>query len=276
MCILAIALGLSPSHPFILLFNRDEAFQRPTQPLSQWPGRNIIAGLDLLNLGTWLGVNTVGAFAALTNYWEDEATELEFNSAPSAPLDRPESSAYMTRGLIPVRLLETGANMPEVLSHLSSERYKSLNLLSGSIPDQRVYYTSVRQKYYLPPRELPFGVHCISNNDLDSDWDKVQRLKSALSQKIATDEVETEGLFALLRDETQGREIEGLNPVETAIFVRTYEDEHFGKRQPLGTVSSTVLIYREDGQMEVTERTFSPDQSQYTEAHVTISLPITP
>lgn len=273
MCILAMALCQCPSHPFILLFNRDEAFQRPTQPLSHWPSRGIIAGLDQLNLGTWLGVSTTGSLAALTNYWEDEATEREFNSAPSAPLDRPAESAYMTRGLVPVRLLETGTDRPEVLSHLSTEHYKSFNLISGSIPNMRIYYTSVRQNEYLQPKELEFGVHCIGNRDLDSDWDKIQRLKSALSQKIASGKVETEGLFELLRDETQGRLIEHLRGEETAIFVRTYEAEHFGKRQPLGTVSSTVLLYSANGQLDISERTFCADQRQYTDTHISVSLP---
>ena len=218
-------------------------------------------------------MSTAGLFAALTNYWENEAIEREFNSTPSAPLDRPAESAYMTRGLVPVRLLETGADRPEALSHLSTEHYKSFNLVSGSIPDLRMYYTSVRQSEYLQPKELQFGVHCIGNQDLDSDWDKIQRLKSALSQKIASGKVEIDGLLALLRDETQGRLIEQLRPEETAIFVRTYESEHFGKRQPLGTVSSTVLLYSASGQLDVAERTFGADQRQYTDVKVRVSLP---
>ena len=276
MCILALALGVNSHYPLVLLFNRDEAFERPTQALFRWAQSDITAGLDLMNGGTWLGVNDSGDFAALTNYWEDIATEREFNTIPSAPIGtQPNGDTYMTRGLVPVRLLSSPFH-PSLLSQLSLEHYKSFNLISGSIPRLELYYTCIRQRNSIPAHRLPPGLHCVSNKELDSDWEKVQRLKKSLGEKVERGEVEVEGMMELLRDEVKGGEIEGLTEEDTAVFVKTHEDEHFGRRQPLGTVSSTVLIYAQDGRLTITERTFSPLQTHYTDSSFTLLLPPPP
>ena len=55
----------------VLAFNRDEYLDRPTAPVHLWedhPG--ILAGRDLVNGGTWLGLDRRGRFAFVTNFRE--------------------------------------------------------------------------------------------------------------------------------------------------------------------------------------------------------------
>ena len=66
MCLLAF--DWQPNQHLILSANRDEFHQRPTLPLAAWTDEpNIIAGRDLKQGGTWLGINKQLRFAALTN-----------------------------------------------------------------------------------------------------------------------------------------------------------------------------------------------------------------
>ena len=62
--------------PYVLVaaVNRDELYNRPTQPLHFWQDQpDILAGRDVMRAelrerGTWLGVSRGGRFAVLTNY----------------------------------------------------------------------------------------------------------------------------------------------------------------------------------------------------------------
>lgn len=59
-----------PEHewPLILAANRDEMAERPWQPPGRhWPDRDIVAGLDALAGGTWLGINDQGVVAGVLN-----------------------------------------------------------------------------------------------------------------------------------------------------------------------------------------------------------------
>ncbi len=60
-----------PDHPWPLLFaaNRDEMRDRPWKPPGRhWPDRpHVVAGLDELAHGTWLGVNDDGVLAGVLN-----------------------------------------------------------------------------------------------------------------------------------------------------------------------------------------------------------------
>jgi len=69
MC--SVVLLIRPEHdwPFILAANREEMRARPWQPPARhWPDRpNVVAGLDELAGGTWLGLNDAGVVAAVMN-----------------------------------------------------------------------------------------------------------------------------------------------------------------------------------------------------------------
>ena len=109
MCIFVLALDTLPDFPFILIFNRDEYFTRPTTP-PRILEDGLLCAIDQEKGGTWMGLNThTGAFAALTNV----------RCAAPAGL---ESRGQLVRRYL---LGDTG--------QLSSSRYASFNLLTGAL-----------------------------------------------------------------------------------------------------------------------------------------------
>src|SRR3546814_20017092 len=69
MCIAYLAISAHPRWPLFIAANRDEFHQRPTLAAAPWPDRSdIIAGLDCLAQGSWLGITRQGRFALLTKY----------------------------------------------------------------------------------------------------------------------------------------------------------------------------------------------------------------
>lgn len=73
MCI-ALISSAHPAYPLILLDNRDEYLNRPTDQATWWPEphADVLGGRDMLRdiHGTWLGVSKQGKIAVLTNYRE--------------------------------------------------------------------------------------------------------------------------------------------------------------------------------------------------------------
>src|SRR3546814_19139365 len=69
MCIAYLAISAHPRWPLFIAANRDEFHQRPTLAAAPWPDRSdIIAGIDCLGKGSWLGITRQGQFVLLTNY----------------------------------------------------------------------------------------------------------------------------------------------------------------------------------------------------------------
>jgi hypothetical protein len=69
MCTLVILRRSGHAWPLVLAANRDELRSRPARaPARHWPDRpHVLAGLDELAGGTWLGVNDDGMAAAVLN-----------------------------------------------------------------------------------------------------------------------------------------------------------------------------------------------------------------
>ncbi|NOY79367.1 MAG: hypothetical protein GXP31_00020 [Kiritimatiellaeota bacterium] len=68
MCLLVLAFHSLPDQPIAVAANRDECYERPSEPprlIHQTPG--IVAGRDLRAGGTWLGLNEFGVIVGLTN-----------------------------------------------------------------------------------------------------------------------------------------------------------------------------------------------------------------
>src|SRR5437870_13667876 len=69
MCTLVILRRPEQAWPIIIGANRDEMIDRPALPPDRhWPDRpEVVAGLDLLAGGSWLGLNDWGVAAAVLN-----------------------------------------------------------------------------------------------------------------------------------------------------------------------------------------------------------------
>lgn len=95
MCIL-IASTAHPEYPLIILSNRDEFYDRPTQRADFWPaghdGVRVLAPLDMAREehGTWIGISTSGRLAVLLNCHEES---------------REKAISKISRGLFPKEFL---------------------------------------------------------------------------------------------------------------------------------------------------------------------------
>lgn len=69
MCLLLVAVDVVAGNPVVALANRDEYWDRPTEPPAIRNDRHpaVACGLDLRAGGTWLGINAAGVMVGLTN-----------------------------------------------------------------------------------------------------------------------------------------------------------------------------------------------------------------
>ena len=182
MCLITFAYNVHPSYRLILAANRDEYYERPASAADFWKDHPpVLAGRDLKNGGTWLGVTKDGKFAAVTNYRDPVTLK---SGAPS-------------RGKLVSRYLTGNKHAADYLKKISSrvDKYNGFNLLSGDDNDLFIF-SSRGEKQKLKP-----GIYGLSNHLLDTTWPKVIRskkmLKAALDKKGAALE---EALFSLLSD----------------------------------------------------------------------------
>ncbi|QOL25961.1 NRDE family protein [Thalassotalea sp. LPB0316] len=237
MCILFIAVNSHPNYPLIIAANRDEFHTRPTQAMSWWQERELLAGKDLQADGTWLAIRANGFLSALTNFRE-------------LPL---KTGEFKSRGELPLLALEKTEQ--EVKAHLikHSNAYQGFNLLFGN--HQNLICFDSSKKQFTP---LSQGFHSICNGSLDDKWPKMARGEQALEAYVNQhQEINHQALFDLLTDQQQAPD--ELLP-ETGIgleWERTLSSIMIiGKEY--GTRSSCVYTLSRQGHIAVSERTFSP------------------
>ena len=198
MCLIAFAIGVDPARPLLLAANRDEFFERPTEPLHRWTlpdGTGVVAGRDLRDGGTWLGVSEAGRVAMLTNV----------RSANPGPGRR-------SRGELTTRWLQASTGWDDLLAGIDPADYGGFNLVVGDLRDD--FWAWIGNRHPEQPhldrssalhhRRLSPGVYGLSNAVLDTPWPKTLRLKQALSSVLASDgDTQTSLATALADSETR-------------------------------------------------------------------------
>jgi len=236
---------MHPTYRLIVAANRDEFYERPTAPAHYWEDApHVLAGRDLLKMGTWMGVTTSGRFAALTNY-RDPAEE---------------TRGRRSRGEVVADFLK-GTASPEAFAAAASSRrelYPGYNLLAGDA-DELYYYSNVADD----ARKLPPGIYGVSNHLLDTPWPKVERGKAGLAEAIqGSGGGLAERLFDVLRDAEPAPD-ERLPstgvPLDwerllSPIFIRSPERGY-------GTRSSTVILAADDA-IHFRERVVAQDRAE--------------
>ena len=120
MCLVLFSYNNTPGYRLILAANRDEFLARPTVPLGWWPDNNtILAGRDIQDGGTWLGVSPNGNFGVLTNYRELPVMNTSFTSRGEIVTD------FISTDSVPSFFLEE-------LQQRSSQ-YRGFNVLLGNV-----------------------------------------------------------------------------------------------------------------------------------------------
>ncbi len=238
MCFIVFALRAHPDYPLIVAANRDEFFAREATPAHQWDS-GIIAGKDVEQGGTWLGVNQRGQFAAITNY-----------RAPAL-----YTHGKQTRGRLPVNfLLAETFTEQDVFSNRLREgfpHHNPFNLLYGNADSLR-FGSNITANIV----SVNAGIHALSNSSLNTPWPKVVRGKRAMSCWIESAGFDhTDALFELLASDRLSYEAElpntgvakGVEKNLSSIFVR---GEHYGTR------CSTLIMQNAANEMIFIERSF--------------------
>ena len=104
MCTLVILRRPRHRWPVLIGANRDEMIERPSKPPGRhWPDRpELVAGLDMLAGGSWLGINDWGVAAAVLNRHGSLGPLLDHADAAAAAeaLSDLDPAAYRTFNLI--------------------------------------------------------------------------------------------------------------------------------------------------------------------------------
>lgn len=172
MCL--IVVNWRPQHdwPLLVVANRDEFRERPTQPLHWWPPgdsgteRPILAGRDLKAGGTWLALDEAGRFALLTNI-------------------RPGyigTQGNRSRGELPLMFLKQDRGIETFHRRLlpDLDEYSGFNLMLGD--GERLFWFS---SDHPRGRWLEEGIHCISNDALDTPWPKTEKARRQMTRQAS-------------------------------------------------------------------------------------------
>lgn len=181
MCIILFAYKSHPQYKLILASNRDEFYKRPSLMAEYWKENpNILAGRDLEQNGTWLGISRLGRIAALTNFRDLSSIKKDAKS----------------RGELVKSFLESNTPPKDYLKEVKdlSDNYNGFNLLVGDASG--LYYYS---KYNNEIINIESGIHGLSNHSLNTPWPKVVLGKKLLKETIE-DKFTHHKLFNILKN----------------------------------------------------------------------------
>lgn len=181
MCLILFAWKTQASRDLIIVSNRDEFFDRPTQAAHVWQKEGIVAGRDVQKGGTQLGVSRDGRrFAFVTN--------IRNTRQPTGGTDP------ISRGLLVTGFLQSGESAECFLKGINGAQYDGFNLVVGTADE--CWYLSNHQPRdergasakTKPPRRLQPGVYGLCNAQLDTPWRKLLRGKILLQNYSGADD----------------------------------------------------------------------------------------
>ncbi len=236
MCLINFQFKHHPKYKLVVAANRDEFYGRPAQKAHFWEDApEILAGRDLAQMGTWLGVTKSGRFAALTNFRDPSLPETGKISRGALVKD------YLASDLDPVSFLKT----------IVPEAYTGFNVLMGDA-DKLYYYNNLEQNIV----DVAPGTHGLSNHYLNTPWPKVVKGRTLLSDYLKNvSEVIPDHLFDILHDSEQAED-HHLPATGVGLEFERVLSPIFIKTPDYGTRSATVLLIDYDNNVTFAERVF--------------------
>ena len=239
MCLAVIALDVHPRYAVVVAANRDEFHARPAARAHWWNDGDrvpLLAGRDLQQGGTWLGMNRCGRWAFVTNVREPGRHD------PRAP----------SRGaLVPAVLRDSRVASKAVESVvLQSAACNGFNLVAGERMDAA--FGSNRAPRV---RALAAGIHGVSNAQFDTPWPKLARAKAGVAAWAAAGADHLASLFDVLADRAPAHDDE-LPDTGLARERERLLSSPFIVSPDYGTRCSTVLALARSGEAYFAERSF--------------------
>lgn len=148
-----------PDHrwPLILAANRDEMASRPWKPPGRhWPDREeVVAGIDELAGGTWLGINDDGVVAGVLNRRDSLGPDVRLRSRGELPLEALDHADAVAAA--------------DALSHVDPGAYRSFNLFVADNRDAYWLSSTGPDADAVKIYEIPEGISMLTAWGLDSD-----------------------------------------------------------------------------------------------------------
>ncbi|QBY03770.1 NRDE family protein [Thalassotalea sp. HSM 43] len=250
MCILFIAIDQHPDYPLIIAANRDEFHARPTQAAHRWQQPDgIIAGKDLQQGGTWLGLNKQGQFAALTNI-----------RAPKAHSDDALSRGHLVSQALAQQIT------PQWLAQ-NHQQYNPFNLIYSANNTLHCFNSMTARS-----SALNAGFHAVCNGKMDDVWPKMARGEQALEALVKQAKAKQQApdcqqMLRLLQDTQQAPE-HLLPDTGVGLDWERMLSSIFITSNDYGTRSSALVLKHTSGNIRFFEQTYDrqgniSDQQQF-------------
>jgi uncharacterized protein with NRDE domain len=247
MCILLVAHDAHPDYRLVLAANRDEEYDRPAAPAEFWQDApEVLAGRDLRDGGTWLGVTRAGRWAALTNFREAAPRR---DGAPS-------------RGGLVAGFLRSSKGPEEFVRSQASgaDTYNGFSLLCGDTGT--LAFLSNRDG---APRVLAPEIYGLSNGPLDTPWPKVELGKRGLADLLESPPpLDEAAAFALMADVSRPPD-EDLPHTGVGLEIERALSPIFVATERYGTRCSTLLTIDRARAVLFVERTLRRRADAWTE-----------
>lgn len=252
MCLITFNWDNHPTYKLILVANRDEFFDRPSQEIHQWES-GFYGGKDLRAGGTWLAMHPNGRFAFLTNYRDMR------NIKPDSKSRGELVKNYLNSAIPPLEYLQ--ALEPQ------GDDFEGFNLVVGDATN--AYYLSNYQKGI---HTLTSGLYGLSNALLETPWPKLTLAKEGLEHLIASENFDPISMMPILHS----REIAPDEELpETGLGLareRLMSCQFIHAEGIYGTVNTTVLLWKHTGEVTMVERTF--DQLKNTHSDTSLQFDV--
>jgi uncharacterized protein with NRDE domain len=253
MCLILFAYKHHPKYPLIVAANRDEFYSRPTAPAQYWPDYpHILAGRDLKELGTWMGITVHGRFAALTNYRDP----------------RQHTADALSRGHLVANYLKNQQSPQEYLGKIAkqADQYNGFNLLVGDLQSLWYYGNKQGQMHPVVP-----GVHGLCNHLLNTPWPKLEKGRQQLAQCLTQEDVFEDELWQILTNGEQAAD-DLLPNTGVGLELERTLSSIFIESPEYGTRSSTILLIRQDGWVTFVERKYHSSKISWQESSYEFQL----
>ncbi|KAK6518515.1 hypothetical protein TWF506_005660 [Arthrobotrys conoides] len=289
MCILLWTTACAnKGYPLILLSNRDEFLQRPTQTAGPWD-KNTYGGRDLARPenGTWLGITRCGRFAGLTNIRETTSIAAVGTASRGAVVSSFLTSSDSTfQSLMGSRTQGSSANLDidqvggfsMLCGQLSRDQQNRVHIDSFGVISNRVEGQIHDGNYEIIDPAKP-GTYGLSNSAFTNPWPKVVNGKSLLNDlvediqhdRLTEREIAQKGIDILTSDSVSEDEAwkdmrNRLDLLKQSVFIPMFDTNSLvgtiGQDHALsgiynfyGTQKQTVIIVHESGAVRYIEKT---------------------
>ena len=229
MCLILLSKPSLGDYKFVLTSNRDEFYERKTKNMFWWNNVDgLLAGQDLEQGGTWLGITKSGRFAAVTNVRE------------FYQIDKKEN--FLSRGDLVKNFLNSSLPPEEYVQKVEANKYMGFNLVVSDLKHFSIISSQGIESFN---QELVV----IGNRALNTETKKLNNAKEDF-KSILNQAFTHQDLIELMQKPKKNYEfnLEQINQNHGSEF-----DSRFITSDIYGTRSTTVITIDRKDTVKVTE-----------------------